>query len=80
MHTLIYAGSLKVIPAKHSSLIGTHRSTVSVLGLSDGWAVPPQPFQRGESLRRAEEIGNGKYLVKKKKKKREHTDWISFKH
>lgn len=36
MHALIYAGSLKVIPAERSSLIGTHSSTVSFLGLSDG--------------------------------------------
>lgn len=70
MHALIYAGSLKVIPAEHSSLIGTHSSTVSFLGLSYGWAVPTQLFQRGvnlslscslASLRGTEERGNGKW-------------------
>lgn len=50
MHALIYAGSLKVIPAEHSSLIGTHSSRVSFLGLSDGWAVPTKLFQRGGKL------------------------------
>lgn len=55
MHGLIYAGSLKVIPAVHSSLIGTHSSTVGFLGLSDGWAVPTQLFRRGVALSLSEE-------------------------
>ena len=56
MHALIYAGSLKVIPAEHSSLIGTHSSTVSFLGLSDGWAVPTKQFQKGGKFSRARTI------------------------
>lgn len=50
MRALIYAGSLKVIPAEHSSLIGTHSSRASVLGLSDGWAVPSQRFDTGVTI------------------------------
>ncbi len=73
MHALIYAGSLKVIPAEHSSLIGTHSSTVSFLGLSDGWAVPTLLFQRGVTFSLSLSLSQRnrrkrKWKMKKKKK------------
>lgn len=81
MHTLIYAGSLKVIPAEHSSLIGTHSSTVRFLGPSDGRAVPTQPSQRGVNIflslslseeQKKEEMENEEEK-KREREKKQHT-------
>lgn len=76
MHTLIYAGSLKVIPVEHSSLIGTHSSTVRFLGPSDGRAVPTQPSQRGVNIsfsrsRSQKNRRKRKWKTRRRKKERE---------
>lgn len=77
MHALIYAGSLKVIPAEHSFLIGTHSSTGRGFFGPVSWSDDTKSgFSRRGWSSHMLQRSKSKWKMRKKRKERAHNQQI----